>query len=43
MRYQVLMNNNYMNSFEVYGEAVELMERLTRQFKNANIQIITIK
>lgn len=39
MRYQVLMNESYMNSFESYEEASELVERLERQFKNAKIII----
>lgn len=39
MKYVVLMNNNYMNSFTEYTKACELRERLERQFKKANITI----
>lgn len=40
MKYVVLLNGSYMNSFNNYREAVELRERLKRNFPNANIEII---
>lgn len=42
MRYQVLMNNNYMNSFTSYIEACELRDMLQKKFKNAKIDIVAI-
>ena len=39
MKYIVLLNESYMNSFNNYTEAVELRERLKRNFPNANIEI----
>lgn len=42
MKYQVLMNRNYMNSFENYSKACELKEMLQRTFKNAKIEIVSI-
>ena len=42
MRYIVLMNNCYMNSFKYYGEAVNLADELRRKFKNADIEIRSI-
>ena len=40
MKYVVLLNGSYMNSFNNYTEAVELRERLKRNFPNANIEIV---
>lgn len=39
MKYVVLLNNTYMNSFKTYGEAVKLAEELRRKFKNVDIEI----
>lgn len=39
MKYEVLMNNNYMNSFKEYGQAKELQEELSNKFPKANITI----
>ena len=39
MKYIVLMNNSYMNSFNNYSLACELRDRLERQFKSVNITI----
>lgn len=40
--YQVLMNNNYVNSFKNYSEACELRDRLEKKFKNAKILIVNL-
>ena len=42
MKYQVIMNNNYMNSFTNYTEACELRDNLQKKFKNAKIDIVAI-
>ena len=42
MKYQVIMNNNYMNSFENYTKACELRDNLQKKFKNAKIDIVAI-
>ena len=41
MRYVVMMNNKYMNSFRYYGDAVDLKDKLDHQHPNAKIEIIT--
>ena len=43
MKYVVLMNNGYMNSFEKYGDAVELREQLEKRFPKARIEIQTVE
>lgn len=38
MKYEVRVNNNYMNSFKTYSEAVELRDNLlAKGFKNVVI------
>ena len=39
MRYKVLMNRCYMNSFRYYSEAAKFAEELRRKFKNTIIEI----
>ena len=41
MRYVVLMNYKYMNSFENYSDACDLRDRLHARFKTASIEIIS--
>lgn len=41
MKYIVLMNNNYMNSFENYTQAKEFVEWLESKYKNNKITIET--
>jgi len=38
--YEVLMNNNYMNSFKTYSEACELKKELERKYRNAKVEIV---
>lgn len=42
MKYEVRLNNQYMNSFESYNEACDFRDNILRRFKNAKIDIITI-
>ena len=41
MRYVVLLNGKYMNTYRDYSSAVELRERLERKFPKARVEIIT--
>lgn len=43
MRYLVLMNCNYMNSFRYYVQAYRFAEELRNKFKNCNIEIKEIR
>ena len=43
IRYIVLMNGNYMNSFKYYGEAKRLADELRTKFKNCKIEIKEIR
>lgn len=43
MRYKVLMNNNYMNSFRFYHQAKRLADELRKKFKNCDIEIKEIR
>lgn len=40
MKYSVVLNNNYLNSFNAYGEAVALAEKMRKKFPKANVKII---
>ena len=43
MKYEVRLNGNYMNVFATYGEAVDLRNRLLRQFgTHARVEIISL-
>ena len=42
MRYQVLLNGSYLNSFKNYSEACELRDNIQRRFKKAKVEIIEI-
>ena len=43
MKYEVRLNGNYMNVFATYGEAVDLRDRLLRQFgTHARVEIISL-
>ena len=39
MRYKVLMNRCYMNSFRYYVQAYRFAEELRRKFKNSVVEI----
>ena len=41
MRYVVLMNGRYMNTYMTYTAAVEERDRLEKRFPNAIVEIIT--
>ena len=41
MRYVVLMNGKYMNTYKNYSDACDVRERLENKFKRAVIEIIT--
>ena len=41
MRYVVLMNGRYMNTYYNYSDASDERDRLERRFPNAKIEIIT--
>lgn len=43
MRYEVIMNNNYLNSFKDYSKAKELQEQMQRKFPKARVQIIHVQ
>lgn len=43
MKYQVLLNGGYLNSFKNYSEACELRDNIQRRFKKARVEIIEIK
>lgn len=40
MKYVVLMNMQYMNSFRTYSEACDLRDKLERDFPNNIIDIV---
>lgn len=42
MKYKVLMNNSYMNSFESYSDACDFREWLEIKYKGAKITIVSI-
>ena len=41
MRYVVLLNGKYMNTYKNYSDAVEVRDRLENKFPKATIEIIT--
>lgn len=41
MRYVVLMDMHYYNSFRYYGDAVDLRDRLQKDNPNKIVEIIT--
>ena len=43
MRYDVRMNNNYLNSFKDYSKARELQEQMERKFPKAIVQIVNVQ
>lgn len=43
MRYVILMNGNYMNTFDSYSAAAIERSRLLRKFPNARVEILSEK
>lgn len=43
MRYIVLMNGNYMNSFRFYTQARRLADELRNKFKKCEVEIKEIR
>lgn len=39
MKYQVLLNNSYLNAFANYSQAVELRNSIQKRFPKANVII----
>lgn len=40
MRYEILLNGKYINTFKSYVQATEKREQLQKKFPNAKIKII---
>lgn len=40
MKYEVRLNNAYLNSFKNYGEACELRDAIQKRFPKAKVEII---
>ena len=40
MKYEVRLNNTYLNSFKNYGEACELRDAIQKRFPKAKVEII---